>query len=187
MIFLAIDVGNTRLKWALYDAPHANANLLAQGAEFLENIEKLADGLTTDHDPTTGDGACDLACGVEQGRPPWQLAAQCKRRADRGLAHAQLAREPCGADLACRQARLDHRAHQLERVVKRILAAALAYNALAIGFGPTDRASEAICSLAVFPRWVSFFLMQGARLPDPHHLLKGKGNFSKSRKESSSH
>jgi len=49
------------------------------------------------------------------------------------------------------------------------------YNALAIGFGPTDRASEAICSLALFPRWVSLFLMQGARLPDPHHLLKGKG------------
>jgi len=49
------------------------------------------------------------------------------------------------------------------------------YNALAIGFGPTDRASEAICSLALFPRWVSFLLMQGARLPDPHKVLKGKG------------
>jgi len=49
------------------------------------------------------------------------------------------------------------------------------YNALAIGFGPTDRASEAICSLALFPRWVSIFFMQGARLPDPHKVLKGKG------------
>jgi hypothetical protein len=49
------------------------------------------------------------------------------------------------------------------------------YNALAIGFGPTDRASEAICSLALFPRWVSLFLIQGARLPDPHKVLKGKG------------
>jgi len=44
MTFLALDVGNTRLKWALYDAPHAGAQLLAQGAQFLENIEKLADG-----------------------------------------------------------------------------------------------------------------------------------------------
>ncbi len=44
MTFLAIDVGNTRLKWAQYDAPHPGATLLAQGAEFLENIDKLADG-----------------------------------------------------------------------------------------------------------------------------------------------
>jgi len=41
---LAIDVGNTRLKWALYDRPHTQANVLAQGAEFLENIETLAEG-----------------------------------------------------------------------------------------------------------------------------------------------
>ncbi len=44
MTFLAIDVGNTRLKWALYDAPMAGAKKLADGVEFLENIEKLAEG-----------------------------------------------------------------------------------------------------------------------------------------------
>lgn len=44
MPFLAVDIGNTRLKWALYDAPHPGAVLRAQGAEFLENIDKLADG-----------------------------------------------------------------------------------------------------------------------------------------------
>ncbi len=44
MTFLAIDVGNTRLKWALYEAPHPQAQLIAHGAEFLENIDKLADG-----------------------------------------------------------------------------------------------------------------------------------------------
>ncbi len=44
MTFLAIDVGNTRLKWALYKTPQQNAPILAQGAEFLENIDKLADG-----------------------------------------------------------------------------------------------------------------------------------------------
>lgn len=44
MPFLAIDIGNTRLKWALY--PHATpgAEPIASGAEFLENIDKLADG-----------------------------------------------------------------------------------------------------------------------------------------------
>jgi type III pantothenate kinase len=44
MTFLAIDIGNTRLKWALYRQAVPGAALLAQGAEFLENIDKLADG-----------------------------------------------------------------------------------------------------------------------------------------------
>ncbi len=42
--FLAIDAGNTRLKWALYDAPRPGAALLQQGAVFLETIDDLADG-----------------------------------------------------------------------------------------------------------------------------------------------
>ena len=41
MSFLAIDVGNTRLKWAVYDAASPGATVLAQGAEFLENIDRL--------------------------------------------------------------------------------------------------------------------------------------------------
>ena len=43
MTFLALDVGNTRLKWAQYDAPAVGAKLLAQGAVFLENIDRLAE------------------------------------------------------------------------------------------------------------------------------------------------
>lgn len=43
MTFLALDVGNTRLKWAQYDTVGAGAKLLAQGAVFLENIDKLAE------------------------------------------------------------------------------------------------------------------------------------------------
>ena len=44
MTFLAIDIGNTRLKWSQYEAPTPGARLLAHGAEFLENIDKLSDG-----------------------------------------------------------------------------------------------------------------------------------------------
>ncbi|MGA0570290.1 type III pantothenate kinase [Variovorax sp. VNK109] len=44
MSFLALDIGNTRLKWAFYDSPRPGAKLLSYGAEFLENIDKLADG-----------------------------------------------------------------------------------------------------------------------------------------------
>jgi type III pantothenate kinase len=44
MNFLALDVGNTRLKWALYERPHPDATVLAHGAEFLENIDRLSEG-----------------------------------------------------------------------------------------------------------------------------------------------
>jgi hypothetical protein len=49
------------------------------------------------------------------------------------------------------------------------------FNALAIGFGPSERASEAIFSIALYPRWVSLFFLQGAGLPDPSRILQGTG------------
>ncbi len=44
MTFLAIDVGNTRLKWALFETAQPGAALRAQGVEFLDHIERLAEG-----------------------------------------------------------------------------------------------------------------------------------------------
>ncbi len=44
MTLLALDVGNTRLKWALYDLSVPGGQPMASGAQFLENIEKLAEG-----------------------------------------------------------------------------------------------------------------------------------------------
>ena len=44
MTFLAVDIGNTRLKWALFPQASVGAQPIASGAEFLENIDKLADG-----------------------------------------------------------------------------------------------------------------------------------------------
>ncbi len=43
MTFLAIDIGNTRLKWAQYSAPHPGAKLLNSGAVFLETIDTLGE------------------------------------------------------------------------------------------------------------------------------------------------
>ena len=43
MAFLAIDIGNTRLKWAFFEAPRPGAAVLAHGVEFLDNIDRLAD------------------------------------------------------------------------------------------------------------------------------------------------
>jgi hypothetical protein len=50
------------------------------------------------------------------------------------------------------------------------------YNALAIGFGPSDKVSRAVLSLAVYPRWVNLFFLHAAGLSDPQALLKGEGN-----------
>jgi type III pantothenate kinase len=44
MSFLALDIGNTRLKWALYREAKAGSEVLSEGVEFLENIDKLAEG-----------------------------------------------------------------------------------------------------------------------------------------------
>ena len=50
------------------------------------------------------------------------------------------------------------------------------YNALAIGFGPNGKARAIVCSIALYPRWVSLFLMKGPSLPDPLGLLEGEGS-----------
>jgi len=49
------------------------------------------------------------------------------------------------------------------------------YNALVVGFGPSERASEAIFSIALYPRWVTLFFLRGAGLPDPQKVLRGGG------------
>lgn len=51
------------------------------------------------------------------------------------------------------------------------------YNACAIGFGPTERASDVIFSIALYPRRVSLFFLQAmkSRLQDPQKLLQGSG------------
>jgi hypothetical protein len=50
------------------------------------------------------------------------------------------------------------------------------YNALVIGFSPTERPSDAILSLVIFPKRVSVCFIQGKHLPDPHGVLVGDGN-----------
>jgi len=49
------------------------------------------------------------------------------------------------------------------------------YNALAIGFGPTERTSDAFLSIAVYARGVNLYFLYGASLPDPDGLLEGSG------------
>jgi hypothetical protein len=50
------------------------------------------------------------------------------------------------------------------------------YNGLVIGFGPTEKASQAVLSIVLFPRWVTLCFLIGARLMDPGKRLNGQGN-----------
>jgi len=56
------------------------------------------------------------------------------------------------------------------------------YNALGDRIsGRTERASEAVVSIALYPRWVTLFFLEGARgLPDPHKRLHGSGKVVRS-------
>ena len=81
MKFLAIDVGNTRLKWALYQDARVNAAVLAQGAEFLENIDHLAEGAWTNLAQPERMLGCVVAGDavrrrVEEQMEIWDVAAQ---------------------------------------------------------------------------------------------------------------
>jgi hypothetical protein len=49
------------------------------------------------------------------------------------------------------------------------------YNALVMAFGPSERASELMVSIALYPSCVNLFFWQGARLVDPEGLLMGEG------------
>jgi hypothetical protein len=49
------------------------------------------------------------------------------------------------------------------------------YNFFVIGYGPSEKASEAIFSLAAQAKGVSLCFLHGAGLPDPNGLLQGGG------------
>lgn len=49
------------------------------------------------------------------------------------------------------------------------------YNALVFGFSPTERPSDAVFSIALYPKWVRVFFLDGVSLDDPQGRLSGSG------------
>jgi len=49
------------------------------------------------------------------------------------------------------------------------------YNALVIAFAPSDKTSDAMISIALYPRWVTLFFLEGTSLSDPKGVLLGAG------------
>jgi type III pantothenate kinase len=79
MSFLALDIGNTRLKWALYDAARPGSPARSHGASFLETLDDLAEGEWRDLAPPDRMLGCIVAgeavrVRVEQQLEHWDLA-----------------------------------------------------------------------------------------------------------------
>ena len=50
------------------------------------------------------------------------------------------------------------------------------YNFFVLGYGPTERPSDCVVSMAAGANGVGLCFIRGAHLPDPHRLLLGSGN-----------
>ena len=106
MTLLAVDVGNTRLKWAIYESPQPGAAVRAQGAEFLENIDKLSDGPWSSLPAPTRMIGCAVAADAikrrveEQMEEVWDVPAQwvVASAAEAGLANGYDHPTRLGAD-----------------------------------------------------------------------------------------
>jgi type III pantothenate kinase len=73
MTFLAIDIGNTRLKWALYGEVTPGSQPLSQGAVFLENIDNLSEGEWRELSAPTQMLGCNVAGEAVRHRVEEQL------------------------------------------------------------------------------------------------------------------
>jgi hypothetical protein len=97
----------------------------------------------------------------------------------RGTAPAAAARQLNGFI-----AKFDAKHQALIRAVRRALRRRLPaanelvydnYNFFVIGYGMTERPSDAVLSLVASANGVGICFIQGAKLPDPHRLLRGAG------------
>ena len=73
------------------------------------------------------------------------------------------------------------RAHTCRAVLRARLPTAFElvydnYQALAIGYGSSERQKDIVLSLALYPRAVRLFFYYGVTLPDPTGRLSGEGN-----------
>ena len=73
MSFFALDIGNTRLKWAQYESACPGAAVLAQGVEFLEHIDRVAEGPWAQLAPPSAVLGCVVAGDAMRRRAQEQL------------------------------------------------------------------------------------------------------------------
>ena len=73
LTFLAIDIGNTRLKWSLYEGPKPGALMRASDAMFLETIDTLAELQWRSLAPPSAMLGCNVAGDAVRRRVEEQL------------------------------------------------------------------------------------------------------------------
>ena len=73
LTFLAIDIGNTRLKWSLYEGPRPGALVRASDAMFLETIDTLAELQWRSLAPPSAMLGCNVAGDAVRRRVEEQL------------------------------------------------------------------------------------------------------------------
>lgn len=72
-------------------------------------------------------------------------------------------------------------AHMREKLPAAVVLVYDNYNALAVGFCPSERASDAVFSIAFYPRRVNLCFLQAgcSELKDPGQLLQGSGKLNR--------
>ena len=112
------------------------------------------------------------------------MRSKAKAPARRASPAAAAAAESPARQLAGFVAKFDPDVARLIRGVRRELRRRLPtafelvydnYNFFVIGFGPTERASECVVSLAAAANGVGLSFVHGASLPDPDRVLLGAG------------
>jgi len=78
-------------------------------------------------------------------------------------------------DSSVRKLALDLRARVLKELAPCYESIWDAYNAVALGYGPTGRLKDDVCHIAVYAKHVNLGFNQGAHLADPRGILQGAG------------
>ena len=86
-----------------------------------------------------------------------------------------------GAFLAKYDPAIEKTGREVLAAIRKLLPGAIElvydnYNALAVGFASSERASDVVLSIVLYPRWVSLFFLRGSSLVDPDRRLKGSGS-----------
>ena len=79
-------------------------------------------------------------------------------------------------DESIEQLALQTRAFVLEQMVPCIEYIVDATNAVAMGYGPTDRLKDGVCHVAVYANYINIGLNHGVELDNSSGLLEGSGN-----------
>jgi hypothetical protein len=79
-------------------------------------------------------------------------------------------------DESVEQLALQTRAFVLQQMVPCVEFIVDATNAVAMGYGPTDRLKDGVCHVAVYAKYVNIGLNHGVELDNSSSLLEGSGN-----------